>query len=530
MKKITSYISAFIIILTINSCTDDFTELNTDPKNLTVDNLSQSEYGAVVKAAQYGPVFLAGNGAGAFQLTQSLFADIYANYFATTAHNFDSDKFILVGGWLNGAFNYFYANVAPQIKYAEDYAEKNEFVLENAMMKVWRVWAYHQVTDFWGPIPYSEFGNGKNSVPYDSQEDIYRDFFKSLDEAVAVLKSNAGGTSFLGANDLLYGGNVDQWLKFANTLRLRLAMRVKYADATLSKNEAEKAVADGVLESNDDNAIIATNPDYTNKYNVITQWGEFRMSADMESILKGYEDPRVTYYVAPASQPDASDDPAGINFPFEGMRNGQSKADKQGTDFNNLMSDMAAPYTENGAPGPDWVVMKAAEAYFLRAEGALENWNMGGGTAKSFYEQGITTSHQEYGLDGNDLGGEVYIASTKTPASFDGSTPAVSNVPVAYEGSGTKERQLEQIITQKWIAIYPDSREAWAEKRRTGYPTFYNRLNSDNPNIAVNEVPARVTFVDGEFTTNAAALKQAIDTKLNGPDNGATKLWWDAKP
>jgi hypothetical protein len=530
MNNIKLYITAFIIILLAGSCTDDFTELNTDPKNLTVDKLSQSEYGAVVKAAQYGPVFLPFNGRGAFQLTQSLFSDIYANYFATTAHNFDSDKFILVGGWLNGAFNYYYANVAPQIKYAEDYAAEKEFNLENAMMKTWRVFAYHQVTDFWGPIPYSQFGNGENSVPYDSQEDIYRDFFTTLDEAIAVLKSNAGGTSFLGANDLLYGGNVDQWLKFANTLRLRLAMRVKYIDRTLSKNEAEKAVADGVIESNDDNAIIETNPDYTNKYNTITQWGEFRMSADMESILKGYQDPRVTHYVAPAVEPDPSDDPAGVSFPYEGMRNGQSKANKQGTDFNNLMSDMAAPYTVAGGAGPDLIVMKAAEAYFLRAEGALEGWNMGGGTAETLYEQGIITSHEEYGLDGTDLTGDNYISSTRMPASFDGSVPAASEVPIAYDAAGSIEKQLEQIITQKWIALYPDSREAWAEKRRTGYPRFYNRLNSDNPLISVNEVPRRVTYVDGEFTTNEKAVKEAIASKLNGPDNGATRLWWDAKP
>lgn len=528
MNNIKLYISALAIILFTGSCTDHFTELNTDPKNLTVDNLSQGEYGSVVKAAQYSPVFLPRSGAGAFQLTQSLFSDIYANYFATTAPNFDSDKFILVGGWLNGAFRYFYGTAAPQIKYAEDYAAEKEFELEHAMMKVWRVWAYHQMTDFWGPIPYSAFGNGERSVAYDSQEDIYEDFFKTLDEAVPVLKANAGTTSFLGANDLVYGGNVDQWLKFANTLRLRLAMRIKYADPDRSKSEAEKAVADGVLESNDDNAVIETNPDFTNKYNTITQWGEFRMSADMESILKGYEDPRVAHYVAPAAVTDPSDDPSGIEFPYEGMRNGQSKADKQGTDFNSIASDMAAPYTARGAAGPNWVIMKASEAYFLRAEGALENYNMAG-TAENLYREGILTSYDEYGLDGTDLSGEDYVTSTKTPASFNGITPAVSDVPVAFDSGGSKEKQLEQIITQKWIAIYPDSREAWAEKRRTGYPKFYNRLNTDNPNISVTEVPRRVPYVDGEFTTNARAVNEAIANKLGGSDNGATKLWWDAK-
>ena len=530
MKRSILYSTIFAFAVTASGCTDDFTELNTDPKNLTVDNLGQSEYGGIVRAAMYSPVFFPQSARGPFQLTQSLFADVYANYFATTAPNFESDQFVLVGGWLNGAFNYFYGTAAPQIKYAEDYAAENDFALENAMMKVWRVWSYHQVTDYWGPIPYSEFGNRENSVAYDSQEEIYRDFFTTLDEAIPVLQSNAGKTSFLGSNDLLYGGNVDQWIRFANSLKLRLAMRVRYADEDLSKAEAEEAVAAGVLESNDDNAIIETNADYANRYNTITQWGEFRMSADMESILKGYLDPRVANYVAPAAIPDPTDDPAGVAFPYEGMRNGQTKVVKQGTKFNDIASDMAAPYKENGVPGPDWIVMNAAESFFLRAEGALAGYNMGGGTAQSFYEQGIVTSHEQYGYDGTNLRGANYVTSANTPASFNGVVPAPSNVPVAYDAAGSAERQLEQIITQKWIALYPDSREAWAEKRRTGYPTFYSRINSLNAKISEEELPRRVTYVDAEFTNNAEAVQDAIDNKLGGPDDGTTRLWWDKKP
>ncbi len=535
MNRSILYTFALAILFLVNSCTDDFTEINTDPKNLTVDQISQSNYGPIVKATLYAPVFLpstAPNDArGAFQLTQSLFSDIYGGYFATTAPNFDSDKFILVGGWLNGAFNYFYSRAAPQIKFAEDFAAENGFELENAMMKVWRVWSYHRVTDYWGPIPYSEFGNRERSVPYDAQEDIYKDFFTTLDEAIPVLQSNAGAGSFLASNDLIYKGSVNQWLKFANTLRLRLAIRVKYADPALSQSEAEKAATLGqFIASNDDNAIIATSaPFFTNPYNTITQWGEFRMSADMESVLKGYQDPRIQFYVAPAAEPDPSDDPAGIEFPYEGMRNGQSKVDKQGINFNALASNMAAPYTLPGVAGPNYVIMNAAETYFLLAEGALEGWNMGG-TAQSFYEQGIITSHEEYGLDGSTLSGNPYVSSPNMPASYDGTTPAPSDIPVAYNAAGSTEEQLEQIITQKWIALYPNSQEAWAEKRRTGYPTFYDRLNTDNPNIPVNTVPRRVPFVDGEFTTNAEAVNAAIDNLLGGPDNGTTKLWWDAKP
>ncbi|HEA21694.1 hypothetical protein LCGC14_0813160 [marine sediment metagenome] len=516
------------LALVLGSCDEDFTEVNTDPKNFVVDNVTGADYPLFVKTALYTPTYTYPDAAGPFQLGHSLFPDVYSNYFATTAPNFDSDQFILVGRWLNGSYNYFYSQSAPNIKVAEDLAVDLGFDVENAIMKTWRVYAYHRITDLWGPIPYSQFGNLETTVPYDSQEDIYNDFFVTLDEAVAVLKANAGNTSFLADNDVIYGGSVDSWLKFANTLRLRLALRIKYVDGAKSKIEAEKAVADGVMLSNDDNAEITTTINFPNYYNTITQWGEFRMSADMESILKGYQDPRIANYFAPASSPDSEDDPAGVEFPFEGMRNGQVTANKQGTDFNALASNMAEAFTIPGVAGPNWQVMRAAEAYFLRAEGALEGWTMNG-TAEDLYGQGIVLSHTELGYDGNDLSGNDYVTSSNLPAAIDADNPAVSTVPVSFDNGANKEGQLEQIITQKWIALYPDSEEAYSERRRTGYPTLYNRLNSLNAKIPVNQIPRRMPYVSSEFSTNEQAVNDAINNLLGGPDDGTTKLWWDAK-
>ncbi|MFD0796252.1 SusD/RagB family nutrient-binding outer membrane lipoprotein [Maribacter chungangensis] len=511
------------------SCTDDFTELNTDPKNFTEDAVTSSEYGLFVKRALYTPNFMPFDQArGPFQLSQSLFADVYSNYFATTAPNFNSDQYELVGGWLNGAYRYFYQRAATNIKFSEDAAADLDFALEGAMMKVWRVYAYHRITDYWGPIPYSQFGNGENEVPYDSQEAIYNDFFVTLDEAVAVLKANAGGTSFLAGNDVIYGGDVDSWLKFANTLRLRLAMRVRYADASLAQTNAEKAVADGVFLSNDDNATIDTNINFQNSYTTITQWGEFRMSADMESILKGYQDPRIASIAAPAGEPDPTDDPAGVPFPYEGMRNGQTAETKATTNFNALASNMAAPYTLGGDPGPTVRIMSSAEAYFLRAEGAMIGWNMGG-SAADLYNQGIVENHVQLGYDGTNLSGDDYVTSTLTPASYDGTTPPVSTVPVAYNAAGSEEEQLEQIITQKWIALWPDSKEAYAERRRTGYPILYDRINTLNPDIPVTEIPRRMTYTATEYADNNAQTLAAVANLLGGPDLGTTKLWWDKK-
>lgn len=528
-KRITELCLGILLLTYVTSCTDDFTELNTDPKNFTEDAVTAAEYPLFVKRALYTPNYMPFDQArGPFQLGHSLFPDIYANYFATTAPNFGSDQFELVGGWLNGAYSYFYQRPAPLIKFSEDAAEELGFTVENAMMKIWRVYAYHRITDLWGPIPYSNFGNLEKEVPYDSQEAIYNDFFTSLQEAVTVLKANAGRTSFLGSNDVIFGGDLDSWLKFANTLRLRLAMRVSYVDPALAQSNAEKAVADGVMLSNDDNAMIQTDINFQNSYTTITQWGEFRMSADMESILKGYQDPRMASFFAPAAIPDPTDDPVGVEFPYEGMRNGQTSEAKATTNFNGLASNMAAPYTLGGDPGPAWVVMAAAEPYFLRAEGALRGWAMGG-TAEELYNQGIVANHLQLGYDGNNLSGEDYVTSTLTPSSYDGTTPPVSTIPVAYNAGGTQEERLEQIITQKWIALWPDSEEAYAERRRTGYPILYNRLNTINPNIATDEIPRRMTYTATEYADNTAATEAAVANLLGGPDLGTTKLWWDAK-
>jgi len=477
------------------------------------------------------------------QTIHSLFYDVYANYFATTQPNFLSDRYVLVGSWLDGDFKSFYSVGMPQIKYAIDFAKAHNYPVEEAMMTVWKVYTCHRLTDCFGPIPYSQYGNMQKTVAYDSQQEIYTSFFAELQAAVTTLKANAGKTSGILENyDPIYGGKVDKWLKFANSLRLRLAMRIKYADPATAKTQAEAAVADGVIANNVDNGWVKTTSDWYNAYNTITAWGEFRMSADMESILKGYLDPRIQAYCAEAVDPDSTDDPEGITFNYEGMRNGQTKSNRQGISFNKKISDMNIAYTTSGVKGPDWYVMRAFESYLLRAEGSLEGWNMGG-TPADLYKAGVEASLAENGYaELRNLAGEEYATSTRVPAS-PGSSPEapgtilapVSKVPVAFMVSGTKEQQLEQIITQKWIGLYPDSPEAYSERRRTGYPKLYDRLESENPDIPATSLPKRLTYTTSEYTNNATEVENAI-TKLNAEssdahgDLGTTRVWWDKNP
>ena len=530
MKSIKYIILTLAISLCLSGCVNSFDELNTDPTNLTEASIDLTTIGLVFAQSQHSAMLHTPIGPVSFypwrfQTSQSLFSDIYVQYFATTAANFDSDKNVIVGGWNAATWDGFYSHCASQLKFFEEFTAENELPVENAIAKIWKTFAYNRMTDFYGPIPFSQFGNGETSVAYDSQESIYQAAFTALDEAVAVLKANTTTTTILGNNDGIYNGDPEKWLKFANTLRLRLAIHIKYANPTLAKTEAEKAITDGVIENNTDNALLATNPSSKNGYNVITAWGEFRMSAAMESVLKGYDDPRMPVYYTPAANGDSDGD----GIPYEGMRNGQSKADKGNAalDFNGSNSDMGSQWLPAAlADGTPIRVMRAAEAYFLRAEGALEGWSMGG-TTKDLYESGITSSLAEYGVPN-----ATYATSVNTPAPVGdvNNTPALSNIPVKFDDAGSIERKLEQIITQKWLALYPDSWEAWTDVRRTGYPKLYPKLNSDNPNIPVDLVMRRVTFVTAEYDNNSAAVDAAIALpEMAGGDKGSTKLWWDKK-
>jgi hypothetical protein len=548
MKNIRKLSVLFLLIVIVIGCTEitfDRDKKATNSKGLALSDLDVVSYGTMVQKSIFGPSYLLSYG-GSFQLLHSLFFDLYANYQATTTQNFLSDRYVLVSSWLNGAFNTFYSQDAWNIKYCEDFARAKGLDVEKAMMKIWKVFIYSRYTDALGPIPYSEFGNMKMEVPYDNQGTVYTKFFLELDTAVTILKANAGVTSgTFSVYDPVYAGNADKWQKLGSSLRLRLALRVKYVQPSVAKLQAEKAVSEGVITANSENAWITTTANNRNPYNIVSPWAEFRMSADMESILKGYLDPRVASYFKPAFTPDVTDDPAGVSFPYEGLRNGQTKNDRSVIDFSKYASDMAEPYTIVGDKGPNWFVIRAFEIYLLRAEGALEGWSMGG-TAELLYNSGIISSLEENGYSNLNLKGETYTTSTLVPSSpgIDKTTlpwndPPVNQAPastiqIAYLTGGSKEQQLEQIITQKWIGLYPDSQEAYAERRRTHYPKLYDRLESENTDVPATSLPARLTYWTNEYNNNMVQVQAAI-TKLNAEssspngDNPTTKLWWDRK-
>ena len=497
-----------------------FNSINTPKDRLSTAQIDVSLLGQMFAQAQYNGIASANT--GEFEVIHVLYNDQYAQYVATTHPNFPSDQYQEVSAW-TGAYGWDvqYSNPAPQVKYVEDYSASHSLPVVNAIAKIWKVVFYDRLTDMWGPIIYSQYGNGLRSLQYDSQKDIYHDFFNQLDTAVAVLKAHPGENAF-GNNDLIYGGDANKWLTFANSLRLRLAMRVSYVDPDLAKQQAEKAVADGVMTVNGDNADMYCDPiNSLNYYGQITYIIEFAMSATVESIMGGYQDPRIGEYFAPAI------DGGG----YHGIRNGLSQADK--ADRLNLQakhSFFATKYRPlaNGGTSPKWGIMSSAEVYFLRAEGALRGWDMGG-TTQELYNEGIRSSLSERTtISTADI--EAYVTSVNTPVALNDqwNTPAESDIPVAFLTGGSFEKQLEQIITQKWISLFPNSEEAWAERRRTGYPAGFPIIQSLNPDVPENAIMRRLTFAEGEFTNNGPAVQAAIGL-LGGPNNNATRLWWDAK-
>jgi hypothetical protein len=531
------------IVLAV-SCTDKFDEINTNKNALA--NLEQAQLPFLfAKAEQFGT-----NSGWSYQVAQNLFHDQYAQYFANSTTYFPSDRLVIRMDWIGSLWSPLYTTVMPQLLTIQEKYDPSS--AEYALADIWWVVAFHRVTDTWGPIPYFQVGQPTTGVPYDPQDLIYDDFFMRLDRAVTVLKGKTSESPY-GDFDLMYGGNVSKWIKFANTLRLRLAMRISKVNESKGQTEAEAAVASGVMTTSpaDDALIQKSNVNGDINGLSVMDWNEFRMSSAMESALKGYNDPRMSIYFNPTLNSIKANEtanggkynPADGAHPLEynGMPNGLSSAqmalDKNKADANSRhgarwnsssgsINFLGKEFT-SGLAAPS-NVMAAAEAWFLRAEGVLLGWNMGGGTAKQYYDAGITASMNQWGItDPAVISAYINSTSKPVPPSDALNQPALSDVPVLF--GATPDVQLEQITLQKWLALYPDGTEAWADIRRSGALELYPVANSDNPDLTdpKTQTIRRINFMLSEKQTNAAEVEKAVPLLGPGGDKITTPLWWD---
>ncbi len=501
------------ILLTATSCTDDFSEINRDANSIAV--IGDAELPFLFTSAQD-----AVNWGG--QIEENLFAAQYCQYFANLAPYFTSDQYEIIMDWVVSVWKNHYVRTMPQLQSIMRYTDPTSG--EYALATIFMAYSTHRVTDYWGPIPYSEAGVPGLTVSYDSQKDIYYDLFTKLTESVATLEGMKGENVF-GSYDIIFGGNVDQWIKFANTLRLRLAIRISNVDPVKAQAEAEAAFAAGVMESNDDNAYALNSIDDQNSISRMSEWNEFRMSAAMESVMKGYDDPRISSYWIPAVSTGT----------YEGARNGLNSVqlgDAVNKDITN--SHIGPLWTSPGSGGVEsylttpGFVMMAAEAYFLRAEGALLGWNMGG-TVKELYEAGIVTSMNQWGIT-DQAAIDAYLASTNVPVPPEDylNSPALNDITIAFN-EGDTEKQLEQIAMQKWLGLFPDGMEAWADYRRRPSIDLYPVANSKNPDIPdpTTEYIRRIPFLIYEYQSNTSAVEEAVNMLKVKEDKITTPLWWD---
>ncbi|MEG0808468.1 MAG: SusD/RagB family nutrient-binding outer membrane lipoprotein, partial [Alistipes sp.] len=385
-----------------------------------------------------------------------------------------------------------------------------------AFAKVLRVAIMQRVTDSYGPIPYSELENNESiTVKYDSQEAVYTRMLAQLDEALVLFGRNLSlPVEAWNRYDAVYFGNIAQWVKYTNSLKLRMAMRLSEVKPEIARAKAAEAIAAGVITAVEDNAQLQNYRQMTVNNPLEMLWNSYndaRMSASMDSYLNGYGDPRLSKMFKAAA--DGS---------FHGVRNGLGATDQK------FYTELSAPNIAANTP-MRWLM--ASEVAFLKAEVELSKNNASG--AEANYKDGIRLSFVENGLSDGEAA--TYAEKTTTPASFTdassqpgnpGSTRALGKVTVKWNNDGS---ELERIITQKWIALYPNGMEAWAEFRRTGFPRLFPIVaDSQDPSVNKNTQIRRMVFPKAEYANNAGAVNAATRL-LGGADRGGTKLWWDKK-
>ena len=522
----------------MTGCTDNFEKLNTNQYEVDPDNLPFESQFVEPITYVYAPQ------QNMFQFWTNLSTDLFSGYFMTP-HNFGGNgnvDYKLNRGFCGGMYENFNLHIFNNTRRLIKTCDEKGLIDYAAIMRVVQVYALSTMTDTYGPVAYQSVLDGNDvAFYYDSQESIYNAMFALLDEAISGFKNGTSDVANMQQFDYWCQGNRELWVKVANQFKLRLAMRIVKANPGLAKQKAEEAVSGGVLTSADKDILI--DQGLSNELTRMFEWGDCGVNANLVTIMEGYNDPRIALYITKNSNDIKDGDKVVIakDSKYLGIRGGCNLPNKpnQWGNFSNIVCTYSTPMP----------VMKAAESYFLRAEGALRGWNMGG-SAKDLYEEGIRLSiKNELKYKGiyagvtsiSDAEIDAYINGTTLQADFvdpvdaQNSIKAMNTVPVKWDEGASSEQKLQRIITQKWIANFPLSTEAWAEYRRTGYPKLFpNRVNSSNGTIDTDEQIRRLIYSEVEINTNNDELQKGIQilnqenssSKFTG-DIGGTRVWWD---
>ena len=476
-------------LLMITACDRGFDSMNVSPNaptTVTADYLLPHGIYSAVDVYWGGSGVRTGSTVGFGQDVGNCFAQHWARIQYTSTDQYDISNEITDNTWRD-----FYTESLADFERVRQLSQDGNEPNYQAISLIMRSWVFSLLTDTYGDIPYTSALNGLDnglSPQYDTQKDVYRGIIAELKSASEMIVIGSKPVS----GDILYGGNMARWQKFANSLSLRLLNRqLGRADAAIDvKAEIERILADPakypVFTANADNASLvylgsAPNNNPVNHNRITSNRDDHRVSKTLVDKLQALSDARLAIY---ADKPTAGGDyvgvPNGLN-PSDANSLGLAKTSKVGTYF-----------TAATAPG---VIITYAELQLIKAEMAYRGVAAAGGAATN-YTNGIRASFAQYGL----TAGADYLDK------------------VAYAGGAQGYRQ---ILEQKWIALFGQGVEAWTEQRRTGIPALVVPATNYNNGV----IPTRLPYPSSEESLNKVNFAEAL-TRQGSVNDKTFKLWW----
>lgn len=473
--------------LTLSAC--DITELNENPNEPT-----QPTTGYILSDAQVnlGTSYWDSFNNGRFGL-------LYAQYWTQNQYT-SEDRYQYREGVVDGYWSDFYLaiNNLEEIKRLVNASPEAYASPENqvAVADIMQVFAYHVMTDIWGDIPYAEALQGsENRTPvFTAQEEIYPDLIRRLTEAQGQI--DAAGTV---PGDLVFGGNAGKWKQLANSLKMRIAIRMSDQMPSQAAAAIQEAIAAGPMDSVDDAAVLNfttaqpyTNPIYTNYE--ITGRDDWAVTAGLVTTLQERDDPRLPIYVDPTPRSVAAKAPVYEGLPY-GLAQGVAAAIPRAT-----FSRPGAAVRTATAPA---LFMLYDEVLFIKAEAAARGFISG--DADGFFEDAVEASMEYWGVeDQTAIDDYVDDLDDLTAANY------------------------EQVLgVQKWLALYMQGIQGWSEWRRLDFTGILIEPVGGKIDSFEGPIPVRLVYPSQEERLNAENLAAAIASQ--GPDTQGTRLWWDTE-
>ena len=520
-----------------------------------------------------------------YQFQNTLGPDCYVQYFCVPHSDFPYSNFELRStydlckGFIGGpsaGFSRMKYDMAPTLN-----AEKIDYMPEiKAIYLTLFNYAAIENVDLFGPLTYYDYKENFDglSFVYDRVKDIYYQAKADIDAAIECFKyykdhrseaykkwigiATGNYVGLRSSYDIDYS-DLSVWIRFANSLKLRMAIHMSKVEPATAKQWAEEAVAGGVIENTTDEiGLFPYLFGVSHPLIEIMGWNDIVMGASFINLLQNLDHPYMKYLFTKnsialeKSKQAVSGTSASAVTPkgsvYVGMRNGVTPGIGQTADANPYVGYSMLDRTYFAECNPPLYLMKVSEVNFLRAEGALRGWNMGG-TAQSFYEQGIRTAYLEdrnfpikkyvnYVDDYLNVVAPKGIAYVD-PQGLTPDMPSVTKIGVKWNEGDSKEIKLEKIITQKYIASFPYSYESWVDLRRTGYPKLFPILNTEHSDGTIksgdpkvqtaDNIMRRIPWVPDDPQTkediNATGIPALSEDTNNKPatDTQMQRLWWD---